>query len=165
MRFKHSICRYDADDVVRRVFALMGFPDPPLGKARQCAEAVLKEGGFVDMLAASIPNGTNGAVVIAHRQKLTLLLKMLDVPRIEPTVEQVKDDKQLGQSLAVVCPRTRASIEFHAGIGAIFYRADLTTDTLVSQVAPITGEGLDRRRDYLLSVIETTRNSLEQTFS
>ena len=157
MRFKHSICRYDQDEVVRRVFTLLGFPDPPPGKARLCAEEVLKKGGFVDMVGAS--------ALIAQRERLAALLTMLDVPRIEPTVAQVKDDKQLGQSLAIVCPRTRASIEVHAGIGAIFHRAELETDTLVSQVAPITGEGLDRRHDYLLSVIETTRNSLEQTFS
>ena len=162
MYVKHSICRYDADDVVRRVFALMGFPEPPPGKARQVAAEILKPGGVVDRLAEVSSRRTT---VLAHRGRLAVLLTMLDVPRVEPTVDQVNDDKQLGQSLAVVCPHTRASVEIHAGIGAIFYRAEIETDTLVAQVAPIAGEGLDRRRDYLLSVIETTRNSLEQTFS
>lgn len=152
MRFKHSICRYDEDDVVQRVFALMGFPPPPPGKARQCAEEVLKMGAFEKM--------TN---VIVQCGRLAVLLKMLDAPRIEPTVEQVKDDKQIGKSLCVVSAQARTSVEIHAGIGAIFYCVE--SDTLVSQVAPITGAGMDRRRDYLISVLETTRDTLERTFS
>ena len=160
MRFENSICRYDADDVVRRVFGLMGFPPPPPRKARQCAEEVLKVGGFVERMAIPSPNGGD---VIAQRGRLSALLKMIDAPRIEPTAEQVKDAKQLGQSLSIVSTQIRAIIDIHAGIGAIYYRAE--SDTLFSQAAPITGRGMDRRRDYLCSVIEATRDTMEKTFS
>jgi hypothetical protein len=160
MRYEHSICRYDQEDVIRRVFALMGFPSPPPGKARQCAEEILKPGGFIERAAPLSPNGSD---VIAQRGRLAALLVVLDAPKIKPTAEQVADDKQAGQSLCVVSAQLRSSVEIHAGIGAIYYRTE--GDSLISQVAPITGSGMDRRRDYLLSVIETTRDTMEQTFS
>jgi hypothetical protein len=39
------------------------------------------------------------------------------------------------------------------------------TGTMISQVAPITGPGMDTRRDYLLSVLNAGRTTLEQQFS
>jgi hypothetical protein len=120
----------------------------------------LKAGGFVERFATSVPNGND---VIAQRPRLAALLETLDASRIEPTVEQVRDDKQLGQSLCVVSAQRRVAVELHAGVGAIFHSGE--GGDLISQVAPITGSGMDSRRDYLLSIIETTRDTLERTFS
>jgi hypothetical protein len=38
-------------------------------------------------------------------------------------------------------------------------------DTLVSELAPRTGGGMDKRQEYLRSVVEAGRDALEQLFS
>lgn len=159
-RFSHSVCRYEQEDVICRVFGLMGFPPPPPGLARRCAEEVFKVGGTLDALAGETPQGAD---LIGRRAKISDLLTLLDAPKIEPTRDQVRDPTLLGRTLFVMSAASRVGVEIHAGVGAIFYRKD--GDTLVSEVAPITGTGMDMRRDYLLSVIEATRDTLEQTFS
>lgn len=166
MRFEQSVYRYDEDDVIRRILAIMGLPSPPPEKARTCAETLL-DGDLMEKLLAMLPDA--GVMQAQHRrilrERVASLLAMLDAPKIEPTAEQIQCDKQLGQSLHVACPKTRTSVDIHAGIGAIYYRSDAATGTFISQVAPITGPGMDRRRDYLISVVEMTRNTVEQTFS
>jgi hypothetical protein len=159
-RFEHSICRYDQDDVIRRVFAIMGFPLPPPGKARVCADEVLRKGGVTDVLAAIVPHG---AAVLAQRAKLVGFLEMLDVPRIVLTADQVNGATLIGRTLCVASKEARVAVEIHAGIGVLFHHGE--NGTLISQVAPLTGTGMDTRRDYLLSVIEAARSTLEQHFS
>lgn len=159
-RFEHSICRYDQDDVIRRVFSIMGFPLPPAGKARACADEVLRKGGVTDVLAAIVPHG---AAVLAQRAKLADFLELLDTPRIVLTADQVNAPTLIGRSLCVASKERRVAVEIHAGIGVLFHQGE--NGTMTSRVAPITGPGMETRRDYLLSVIEAARTTLEQHFS
>ena len=159
-RFEHSICRYDQDDVIRRVFSLMGFPVPSSGEARRCADAFLREGGFAEGLATLLPHGPT---ILAQRAKLAGLLEMLDAPRIALTADQVNGTTLIGLSLCVASKERRAAVEIHAGIGGLFHHGE--SGTLISQIAPLTGPGMDMRRDYLLSVVEAARGTLEQQFS
>ncbi len=159
-RFAHSICRYDQDDVIRRVLALLGFPPPPPGQARECADDVLRKDGLVEALAAVVPHS---GTVLAQRAHLAAFLKLLDVPRRVVTPDQVNGSTLIGKSLLVASKERRVAVEIHAGIGVLFH--DGETGTMISQVAPITGPGMDTRRDYLLSVIDAARTTLEQQFS
>jgi hypothetical protein len=158
--FEHAICRYNQDDLIRRVFTLMGFPSPPRGKARVCADEVLKKGGVVEAVAAVMPNSND---ILAQREKLAGFLEMLDVPKIVLTADQVNAPTLIGRTLCVASRSRRAAVEIHAGIGALFHCGE--RGTLISQVAPITGTGMETRRDYLLSVVEANRTLLEQQFS
>jgi hypothetical protein len=151
MRFESTVGRYSEDTVITRVFALLGFPPPPAGTARACAEAILKVSRFTPMVPAE------------HGARVADLLKILDAPMLEPTIDQVNGLTCLGPFLCIVGTRIRDAVEIHAGVGAIFHHGEV--DVLFSQAALITGVGMDRRRDYLLSVIELGRDKLEQTFS
>lgn len=155
VRFENSICRYDEDTVIRCVFVLVGFPSPPLGKGRVCLEELLKPGGAFERMSAVPPQ--------RERPPMKDLLLILSAPRIEPTVEQICSDRQVERTLFFMGTRPKVGVAIHAGIGAIFYRGEI--DRLISEVAPITGAGMEKRRDYLCSVIEATRDTLEQTFS
>lgn len=162
-RFSHSICRYDEEEVIQCVFAIIGFPPPPPGTARQCAEEILAVGSAldaIDLLAAMTPQGNE---VLGQRARISDLLVLLDAPKIEPTIEQIRDPRLLGRTLFVISMRKRTGVEIHAGIGALYYRKE--AEILISEAAPITGSGMDHRRDYLTSVVEATRDTLEQTFS
>ncbi len=159
-RFEYSICRYDQEDVICRVFALIGFPPAPSGTARACVEDVLQEGGFIEAVAATVPHG-NG--ILAQRAKLALLLELLDVPSIMLTPDQVKNPTLIGRTLCIASKEKRSAVEVHAGIGVLFHHGE--NGTLTSQSAPITGPGMDMRRDYLRSVVEAARSTMEQQFS
>lgn len=152
MRYENATCRYDANDVIERVLILMGLPPPPAGRARECAEMILRS-----PIVVLLPGSDE------HRERIALLLKIIDASIVTPTSAQVQDPTQLGESLFVVGLKTRTGVEIHAGVGAVFYRA--ASDTLFSEVAPITGTGLSMRQDYLHSVIEAARDVLESTFS
>jgi len=161
MRFEHAICRYDEEELICRAFAILGIPPPPADKARMCAEAIVKAGDLIaEVVSALSPNGD---AVREQQARVAEILVMISAPKVEPTLAQVKDDKQLGRSLCLASVQQRASVEIHAGIGAIYHV--VVGDTLVSRLAPINGPGMDRRRDYLVSVVETSRDAMERTFS
>jgi len=147
-RFENSVCRFDEDEVLRRIFLIVGIEPPPIGKSRGYVERILK--------TADCPKD--------FRERFTGLMKILDAKTIEPTASEVSGETCVGPSLCVVNPLPAiGAIELHAGIGAIFRHGN--GDTLFSKVAPITGPGLDRRRDYLLSIVEAGRHDMETTFS
>jgi hypothetical protein len=90
-------------------------------------------------------------------------LKLLDTPDVEPTFDQVHSATTITKTLFVASKLTHTAVEIHAGIGAVFYR--MKPDTLVSELAPRTGGGMDKRQEYLRSVVEAGRDALEQLFS
>lgn len=154
-RFEQSIRRYDEDEVIAGVLTIAGFMPPSLSVARQVATELLTVGGRFDAITPPI--------LLAQRDRISNLLALLDMPKVEPTADQVRDSKTLTKTLCVASKVTQTAIEIHAGIGAVFYR--MKPDTLVFELAPCTGKGMDKRREYLVSVIEASRDVMEQLFS
>lgn len=161
MRFENAPCRYAKDDVIVRAFDILGLPPPIDGQVRRCAETLSR---MPDVL---LEQNTHPNELRQQRAYVQRLLEFLDAPVVEPTEVQIQDKKSAFLSLNIVSVTRRVAVELHAGIGAMYHRGTRSkeVDSLYSEVAPITGAGMDMRRAYLISVMEVARDALEMTFS